>query len=90
MFNSYTEEFKKNAVAVVKTGYGVANLAKRLHVPPSSIRNWLDHPKYMDVEPADEKLLAMIPAEQTESHGHQHQRLSDISVHECQHHQGRR
>ena len=28
MFNSYTEEFKKNAVAVVKTGYGVANLAK--------------------------------------------------------------
>lgn len=37
MFNSCTEEFKKNAVAVVKTGYGVANLAKRLHVPPSSI-----------------------------------------------------
>ena len=37
MFNSYTEEFKKNAVANVKTGYGVANLAKRLHVPPSSI-----------------------------------------------------
>ena len=55
MFNSYTEEFKKNAVAVVKTGYGVANLAKRLHVPPSSIRNWLDHPKYSGVEPADEK-----------------------------------
>lgn len=44
----------------------------------------------IDVEPADEKLLAMIPAEQTESHGHKHQRLSDISVHECQHHQGRR
>lgn len=69
MFNSYTEEFKKNAVAVVKTGYGVANLAKRLHVPPSSIRNWLDHPKYSGVEPADEKLLAMIPDERTESHG---------------------
>lgn len=57
MFNSYTEGFKKNAVAVVKTGYGVANLAKRLHVPPSSIRNWLDHSKYSCVEPADEKLL---------------------------------
>lgn len=39
MFNSYTEEFKKNAVALVKTGYGVADLAKRLHVPPSSILN---------------------------------------------------
>ena len=78
MFNSYTEEFRKNAVAVVKTDYGVANLAKRLHVLPSSIRNRLDHPKYTGVEPADEKLLAMIPAEHTESPGLV--QITDVSV----------
>ena len=86
MFNSYTEEFKKNEVAVVKSGYGMANLAKRLHVPPSSIRNWLDHPKYSGVEPADEKLLLENKEEYEKmSHacnpygdGHTCERIEDI------------
>lgn len=69
MFNTYTEEFRRNAVAVVRAGYGIANLAKRLHVPPSSIRNWVGNPRYSDIEPADKELLAMIPQEQTDSHG---------------------
>ena len=58
------EEFKRNAVAVIRTGYSVANLAKRLHIPPSSIRNWLENPRYSDVSPAGEELLAMIPKDQ--------------------------
>jgi len=68
VFNTYTEEFRKNAVAVVRSGYGIANLAKRLHVPPSSIRNWMEHPRYSDVPPATDELLAMLPKEnQTQS-----------------------
>lgn len=61
MFNTYTDEFRRNAVAVVRSGYGISNLAKRLHVPPSSIRNWLANPKYSDVPPAQDELLAMLP-----------------------------
>ena len=60
MFNTYTEEFRRNAVAVVCAGYGIANLAKRLHVPPSSIRNWVGNPRYSDIEPADEELLKKL------------------------------
>ena len=67
MFNTYTEEFRRNAVAVIRSGYGVTNLAKRLHVPPSSIRNWLESPRFAEVPPADEELLAMIPKEQPEA-----------------------
>ena len=68
MFNTYTEEFRRNAVAVVRAGSGIANLAKRLQVPPSSIRNWVGNPRYSDIEPADKELLAMIPQEQADSH----------------------
>ncbi|MBP5163317.1 MAG: hypothetical protein ILP16_10135 [Spirochaetales bacterium] len=32
MFNSYTEEFRRNVVSVVRSGYGIANLAIRLHI----------------------------------------------------------
>ena len=69
MFNTYTEEFRRNAVAVVRAGYGITNLAKRLHVPPSSIRNWVGNPRYSDIAPADEELLARIPQEQTDYQG---------------------
>lgn len=66
MFNSYTEEFKRNAVAVVRSGYGIGCLAKRLNIPPTSIRNWLAHPKYSAVKPADEDLLSKVPERRLE------------------------
>lgn len=69
MFNNYTEEFRRNAVSVVRSGYGIANLAKRLHIPPSSIRNWLENPRYADVPPAGDELMAMIPKEQPSTQG---------------------
>ena len=69
MFNTHTEEFRRNAVAVVRSGYGIANLAKRLHVPPSSIRNWVGDPRYSDIAPADGELLAMIPQEPADGPG---------------------
>ena len=61
MFNSYTEEFKKNTVAIVRAGYGINSLASRLNIPPTSIRNWVGHPKYSDVRPAGDDLIEKLP-----------------------------
>ena len=64
MFNSYTEEFRRNAVAVVRSGYGLTSLAKRLSIPPTTIRNWLGDPRYSDVAPAGNDLISKLPPEQ--------------------------
>lgn len=52
MLNTYTEEFRRNAVAVIRTGFGIDSLDKRLHIPLSGIRNWMKNPRYADVPPA--------------------------------------
>ena len=36
----YTEEFKKEAVALVRSGMTVADAARDLGVPPSCLGNW--------------------------------------------------
>lgn len=64
MFNSYTEDFRKNAVAVVRAGVAINNLAKRLNIPPTSIRNWVDNPKYSEIGPADKSLIESLPTEE--------------------------
>lgn len=64
MFNTYNEEFKTNVVSVVRSGYSVSALAKRLSIPPTSITNWVHHPKYSEVQPASEEVLAALPAPQ--------------------------
>ena len=64
MFNSYTEELRRNAVAVVRSGYGLTSLAKRLSIPPTTIRNWLGDPRYSDVAPAGKDLISKLPPEQ--------------------------
>ncbi len=64
MFNSYTDDFKRNAVALVKAGYGIGPLASRLNIPPTSIRNWVGHPKYADVPPADKEMFSKVPDNQ--------------------------
>ena len=61
MVNSYTEEFKRNTVAIVRAGFGINSLADRLNIPPTSIRNWVGHPKYSDVQPAGEDLIGKLP-----------------------------
>ncbi|MBR1583297.1 MAG: transposase [Spirochaetales bacterium] len=66
MLNTYTEEFKRNAVSVVRAGYSVPSMARRLNVPESTIRNWASHPRYQEVEPATEELLTQIPGFQVQ------------------------
>ena len=58
---SYPEEFKRNTMAVIKTGYAINPLAKRLGIPATTIRNWIHHPDFAEVQPASEELLAALP-----------------------------
>lgn len=59
--NVYNEQFRRNAVAVVRAGYATATTAKRLGMPETSLRNWLGNPRYADVQPASEEILAQLP-----------------------------
>ena len=59
--NTYSESFRRNAVAVVRSGYAVSTTAKRLGMPETSLRNWVKHPRYAEVQPASEELLAALP-----------------------------
>ena len=62
--NTYSESFRVNAVAVVRSGYAVSTTAKRLGMPEKSLRNWMKHPKYTEVQPAGEEVLAVLPESQ--------------------------
>ena len=63
--NVYSEAFRRNAVSVVRAGFATATVAKRLGMPETSLRNWLSNPRYADVQPATEEVLAQLPAENT-------------------------
>lgn len=60
MNNRYDKAFKTNAVAVVRSGYGVRNLAKRLGISATSIENWLKDPRFSDVQPAGPDLMMSL------------------------------
>lgn len=62
--NTYSESFRRNAVAVVRSGYAVSTTAKRLGMPETSLRNWVKHPRYAEVQPASEEILAALPVPQ--------------------------
>ena len=53
MHNKYPEEFKRNTVALIRSGYGVRNIANKLGVSPTTIVHWTKDIRYMDVLPAD-------------------------------------
>jgi len=62
MNNRYDNAFKTNAVAVVRSGYGVRNLARRLGISAASIENWLKDPRFSDVKPAgSELMMSLLP-----------------------------
>lgn len=61
MFNSYPEEFKRNAVSVIKSGaLSSYRFAKRFGIPVSSVRNWLGNRKYSLVQPAGAEILETL------------------------------
>ena len=62
--DTYSESFRVNAISAVRSGYAVSITAKRLGMPETSLRNWMKHPRYAEVQPAGEEILAALPEHQ--------------------------
>ena len=58
----YTESTKRNVVAAVRSGLSIRGMGKRLSTPESTISQWVHSPRYSDVAPASEEVLAAIPS----------------------------
>lgn len=65
LLNTYTDEFRRNVVAVIRSGMRASRVAARLNIPRYTIYGWLKNPKYADVQAADNNLLAALPVPQT-------------------------
>ena len=70
LLNTYTDEFRRNVVAVIRSGMKACKVADRLNISRYTIYDWLKNPKFADVQPASEEVLAALPtAPQTHSSG---------------------
>ena len=58
----YTESTKRNVVAAVRSGLSRRGMGKRLSIPESTISQWVHSPRYSDIAPASEEVLAAIPS----------------------------
>jgi transposase-like protein len=62
MYNKYPEEFKRNTVALIRSGYGGRNIANKLGVSATTIVHWTKDARYLDVLPANpDVLLSQLP-----------------------------
>lgn len=59
---TYTEDFKRNAVAVINSGMSMTDLSRRLGVPKSTLFTWTRNRKYGDVGKASPEVLSSLPA----------------------------
>ena len=62
--NNYTDEFRRNVVAVVRSGIKAYEVSKRLGIPTTTIFDWLHKDKFSSVGPASEEVLAALPPKQ--------------------------
>ena len=60
-YNRYTDEMKRNIVAVSKSGISLRSLARRFGVPPMTVSRWVRNPLYHNVGPAGKDLLEALP-----------------------------
>lgn len=58
--NNYSEEFKRNTVAVIRAGLPLHVTAKKLAVPVNTIVYWLAQDKFKDIGPAPEPLIKAV------------------------------
>lgn len=58
--NSYSEEFKKNTVAVIRAGLPLRVTARKLSVPVNTIAYWLAQDRFKDIEPAPEAVIKAV------------------------------
>ena len=57
MYNHYSEQTKRNVVAVYRAGVRASTISRTLSIPRSTIKKWIESKEYMDVLPADETIL---------------------------------
>ncbi|MBR1919148.1 MAG: transposase [Spirochaetales bacterium] len=60
--NSYPEEFKRNAVAVINSGIRLTDVARRLGIPKSTLFAWSRSQTYGNVGTASAEILRSLPA----------------------------
>lgn len=58
--NRYSEEFKKNTVAVIRAGLPLRVTANKLTVPVNTIAYWLAQDKFKDIGPAPEPVIKAV------------------------------
>ena len=64
--NTYPEEFKINAVAVVRSKIMSARaIAFKIGVPQATLNGWLKSKKYSHIQCANEELLSFVTGEKT-------------------------
>ena len=61
--NSYTDEFKKNTVAVIRAGWPKKTIAKRFGISIASVRNWVSQDRFRDIQPASEETIKALSTE---------------------------
>ena len=58
--NSYSEEFKKNTVAVIRAGLPLRVTARKFSVPVNTIACWLAQDRFKDIGPAHEPVIKAV------------------------------
>ena len=61
--NSYTDEFKKNTVAMIKAGWPLKTTARRLGISVNTIRYWVSQDRFKDIQPASGETIKALSTE---------------------------
>ena len=62
--NNYTDEFRRNVVSVIRSGFKLHDISKRLNIPVATIWGWIHSEEFSSVGPASEEVLASLPPKQ--------------------------
>ena len=58
--HTYSDEFKKNIVAVIRAGWPKKTIAKRLGISIATIRYWVSQDRFRDIQPASEETIKAL------------------------------
>ncbi len=61
--NKYSDEFKKDIVAVIRAGWPKKTIAKRLGISIATIRYWVSQDRFRDIQPASEETIKALTTE---------------------------
>jgi transposase-like protein len=76
--NSYTDEFKKNTVAVIRAGWPLKTTARRLGISVNTIRYWVSQDRFKDIQPASGETIKALSTEIAAVSNYQNPSLADF------------